>query len=324
MKFSLIPTLVAFALLSAASQAQEIMPISQEPIGGIKITRELNANVLAQRLVPSNEPRLSFVAGAGTLLSDSPATASGRYVAENLFILDPQGGIGGVSILNNYDLIESGVVLSTGDVKEYETGPNENSDNAFLYSDLPLPGQLALLQSVAPGAGFYDVSNLDVTIDSCVAQRVVIEFAYGSDEWDEFIGPGFTDIFAVFVDGSPIDYVRVNDDNFQSIVETELDGVEVRNGTPLVRFIGSVPAGQSTLTFIISDVNDEDVDSTVYLEPVRSLADYDQDGSADFFDLTEFSNDFSAGNLRADLNGDGILDQGDINIMAAESSLECP
>ncbi|MEX2964678.1 choice-of-anchor L domain-containing protein [Microbulbifer sp. TYP-18] len=297
---------------------------AQIAFGGIKVSRNTDAIMLAQRLVPSNDPRLTFVTGVGTFLTADPVASSGLYTAQNVI----NATTGEVQILNNYDLAESGVILSTGDVKEYESGPNDFYNNAYRYNTLATAAQDNLLRAAYPkdptGISFYDASQLDVTVDSCSAQRVVVEFAYGSDEWDEFNASGYTDVFAIFVDRIPVDAVIVNPINFADIRETELDGVEIRSATPLIRAIFSIPSGRSAITFMISDVNDDNVDSTVYIEPIRSLADYNQDGSADFFDISLFLNDYNESNLRADLNGDGILTEADANIIQAEFDAGCP
>lgn len=325
MRTSMMAAFGLSLVVSGVAAAQVVPTGPGQVYGGLHVTRNTNATTLAQRLVPSNDPRLTFVSGAGSFLFDSPATSSGAYVAQNLYIAGT-GTPGTIAqILNNYDIIESGVILSTGDVEEYETGQDDVDDQTYDYGSSPTAPQVALLEAAYPGSGvsFFDTTQLDVTVNSCTAQRVIFEFVYGSEEYDEYV-PGYTDMFAIFVDGVPTEAVIVNLQNFAYVAETELDGVEVRCGTPVIRAIASVPAGQSVVTFMISDVNDSIVDSTVYIEPIRSLADYNQNGVIDFSDVSDFLNDFGAEDCKADLDGDGEFTEDDANILIAEINATCP
>jgi hypothetical protein len=55
-----------------------------------------------------------------------------------------------------------------------------------------------------------------------------------------------------------------------------------------------------------------------------SIADYDQDGVLDFFDVANFVTDFNAGDLSTDLTGDGVLNFFDVSAFIVAYQAGCP
>ncbi len=55
-----------------------------------------------------------------------------------------------------------------------------------------------------------------------------------------------------------------------------------------------------------------------------SIADYDQDGVLDFFDVANFVTDFNAGDLSTDLTGDGVLNFFDVSAFIVAYQTGCP
>jgi hypothetical protein len=99
---------------------------------------------------------------------------------------------------------------------------------------------------------------------------------FGSDEYAEFVGSSFIDAFGIYLNGTNIatfagDPVNIDHPNMAFIGGTELDGIldpTSGSGDPIMLFQGLVTPGSTgnTLTFIIADSGDSQLDSTVYIE----------------------------------------------------------
>ncbi len=173
--------------------------------------------------------------------------------------------------------IGSGVVLSTGNVSDYRTGPNNALDTTTEYGSAATAAQEALLDPISGGTfQHFDVTQLDITFD--VGQSVNSIFfnvIFGSEEFDEFVGTQFIDAFGIYLNGVNIALfdglpVNVNHPNMDFINGTELDGILDPTdgaGDPIMLFESAVEAGSTgnTLTFIIGDSGDQRLDSTVFI-----------------------------------------------------------
>lgn len=295
-------TLAAFTIMFLAGAAQ----------GQITVTNNSTPASLAAAL-----------AGPGVSLS-SPALDADS-AATGIFSTGPTA--------NNYGLLGEGVVLSTGTATDYSTGPNTlsgsfpfgKSTNFGRYAN---PTQEGLLSPVTGTSNVFDVAQLDVDITTASARRVVFDVVYGTEEWSAYVG-NIVDGFAVFVGGNAFNYAltpdgavfNANNPNFPAtpIAETELNNVIAPGGTARVRFTAFVPAGTTTLNFLIGDAIDYIFDSTVYLSPLTLTcpADLNGDGVVDDADFTIFSVAYN--NLddpRGDLNGDGITNDDDFTLFA--------
>lgn len=92
--------------------------------------------------------------------------------------------------------IESGVILSSGEVKDV-VGPNSLADTS-VETGAGADADLTAL------SGFPTLDASVLTFDFEVpefAQRISMEFVFGSEEYNEFIGTEFNDVFAFFVNG---------------------------------------------------------------------------------------------------------------------------
>jgi hypothetical protein len=94
--------------------------------------------------------------------------------------------------------------------------------------------------------------------------------AFGSEEFPEFVGSEFVDAFGLYLNGTNIAFVGgqpVNIDHpcFTAFAGTELDGVLACGGNPVNTFSGAVHSGSNTLTFIIADTSDANLDTTAYI-----------------------------------------------------------
>jgi len=227
-------------------------------MGQIQVTNDNNVNSLLTALVGGN-PKLTVTNAVLSGNSDGfGALSTGTFK-----VLGP----------NNYDLGRPGIVISTGDAKAYGTGPNNFTSNSTDYGDVATPGEEALL---APLDGFgsqhFDVTRLDITFDVQDFDNISFDCVFGSEEWSEFVGLGYTDPFGLYLNGKNIAFaagkpVNIDHPNMMNVPETELDGNLVINGSPRVTFSGSVTpfSKGNTLTFILGDSTDGIYDTTVYV-----------------------------------------------------------
>ncbi len=182
--------------------------------------------------------------------------------------------------------IGSGIVLSSGDVRAYGDGVNNltNSTTNFGASAPALnttaataPRELLLDQITGGSLDHFDATQLDITFDvGAGIDRVFFNVVFGSDEFDEFVGSPFIDAFGIFLNGVNIalfngNPVNIDHPNMAFRTGTELDGLldpTGGSGNPIMLFEGLVTPGSvgNTLTFIIADSNDSQLDSTVFIE----------------------------------------------------------
>ena len=155
--------------------------------------------------------------------------------------------------------VGSGVILSSGNVSDYGDGANTAPGFTTNFGPGATGAQETLLDPIT-GGGFYhfDVTQLDLTFDvGAGVTGVFFNVVFRSDEFAEFVGSPFIDAFGIYLNG-------VNIATFA--------------GDPIKLFQGNVIGGSTgnTLTFIIADSGDTQLDSTVYIEglarPTRAAA----------------------------------------------------
>lgn len=234
---------------------------------------------------------------------------------------------------NHYKLLGKGVVLSTGRVVDYATGPNNETGHTTDFGTSPTPAENTLLLPVTGTSTNLDVVNLFSKFQvNSLSNRIVVTLVFGSEEWPEYVGQ-FNDGVGVYVNGVNIALtsddrpVNVNSVFFPStpVTETELDNVIVVNGYPTLRFAFTPKAGINYLNLIMADANDTHLDSTVYFEQFSTacFADFNLDGGVNSSDLLQFQNAFISGSLRADIDGDGNITTNDYNLFMSHYAAGC-
>lgn len=216
----------------------------------ISITAESNANALAAAITAGNTG-ISVVSSSFSGSTNSAGiytNAAGTY------------GIG------------SGIVLSSGDVNDYNTGPSTSSGTSTDFNTTATLAQAALLTQITPGFTSYDVAQLEIKFTmQANYDTVYFNVVWGSEEYNEYVGTSFKDAFGLFIDGvniAQVGGIPINVDHPQMsfLSGTELDGVLTPGGNPLLTFSQVVVgAGEHTMTFIISDTADHVLDSTAYI-----------------------------------------------------------
>lgn len=198
--------------------------------------------------------------------------------------------------------IGSGIMISTGGVANYGDGPNTVPNFTTAYGAPANPAQEALLDPITGGIfNHFDTTQIDVTFDMMPGfETVFFNVVFGSEEFDEFVGSEFIDGFGLYVNGTNVAFVdglpvNINHPEFEFAAGTELNGVlDGATGAfgPFVHTF-SAPAAPTgnTLTFIVADTSDADLDTTAYIAglggtPVPILSENPPDGSTfDFGDV---------------------------------------
>jgi len=262
--------LIAFAwlvLLLPSVHAQTSPGLTVTPLNGETVT----AATLVDELV-----------GTGVSTSNATYSDPSALQAAGLFS-------GGTDIIG----FESGVLLTTGDVANV-VGPND-SDSTGTDNE-GVPGDTDLDALAGQGAVTEDAAVLEFTFVPAET-TVTFRYAFGSDEYNEFVELGFNDVFGFFVNGATcatvpdpddpeadlpvsIDTVnggnpfggenatnpelyRNNDlDNEGGTINTELDGLTV----VLTCTADVIPNEPNQAKLAIADVSDGGWDSAVFLE----------------------------------------------------------
>jgi hypothetical protein len=177
--------------------------------------------------------------------------------------------------------IGGGVVLSSGNVNNYNSGPNTDSGTSTGYGVGATAAQETVLDTITGGGlNHFDVTELTINFDVGLdVDEIFFNLVFGSEEFPEFAGSSFIDAFGIFLNGSNETLVGgfpINIDHPDMAAQpgTELDGVLAPNGNPLLQFALSVTPGSvnNVLTFIIADSGDASLDSTVYISGFGSVA----------------------------------------------------
>ncbi len=168
--------LTALPLLAAASPASRTgrAPTPTVPGGGLAFTLETNATTLVECLL-------------GTTVPIRNATLTAADSAAGLFT-------GGAAIIG----FEGGVVLSTGTIHG-ALGPN--SEFGSEGKDNLEPGDAALDLLVDPEQT-YDACVLQFEFFTDQPRTIEFDYVFSSEEYSEFVGVGFDDVLAFFLNGT--------------------------------------------------------------------------------------------------------------------------
>jgi len=239
----------------------------------------LSVNPLAA-IPPGNPGELTIYRDTDSwyLLEALLATAPGMVV-QNVVLrshIDASGAVSSGIYVNDagtYGLGDYGIVLSSGDVGDYEDGANLSTGNTTSYGVPATTAQETLLDTVTGGWwDHWDVTELQITFDLLPGYDTIsFMVVFGSEEYPEYVGSSWIDGFGLFVNGINIatvgaDPVNINHPDMSAVVGTELDGVLAPGGDPVLVFETQLVEASTgnTLTFIISDTSDSILDSTVY------------------------------------------------------------
>jgi Ca2+-binding RTX toxin-like protein len=217
----------------------------------LSVSPEVDPQVLVDTLVGTNT---GIVVTGFTLTTPG---AAGTAVSTGVY---SAGG------LAPYGLFGDGIVLSTGDVADYGSGPNLTPDQSTAFSFNPDFSQDVLLDPITGGLNdHFDVTRLDISFDLLPGfDTLFFNTVFGSEEFPEFVPLGFFDGFGIYLNGSaPSDNiafvgglpVSIAHPDFAAVPGTELDGVLAPGGNPLLTFqafigdgVTATPLRSSSLT----------------------------------------------------------------------------
>jgi hypothetical protein len=216
----------------------------------LSVTSTNDANTLASNIL-----------GSGITISN--ATYSGAAGASGTFTGGGNIGIG------------SGIILTSGGATVAQ-GPN-NSGNATVDNG---SSGLASLNALVPGYTTYDATQLSFDFTSNGGD-LFFNYVFGSEEYNEWVGSSFNDVFAFFLDGVnialipgtsiPVAINNVNNganssfyrDNTGALgIDTQYDGLT----TVLTATALDLGAGTHHIDIAIADAGDRILDSGVMIQ----------------------------------------------------------
>ena len=176
--------------------------------------------------------------------------------------------------------LSSGVVLSTGSIFDCP-GPNSSSSSG---SSMGGPGH-PLLTTIA-GIQTYDAVQFQFSFE-VQSDQVEFQYIFASEEYNEFVGSSYNDVFAFFISGPGITGqqnialvpnttvpVAINNINLGSYWqyynnnETGLTNIQFDGYTTVLtaKKTGLIPCETYTLTLCIADAGDAILDAAVFLQ----------------------------------------------------------
>ena len=230
----------------------------------LSVTGSSNAEALA-----------NLILGSGITISN--ASFTGTTVSAGSFSGGLAAGIG----------IEQGLILTSGDIN-IAPGPNDDSGaGADFYEQLGYQGPGDSDLDAIVGADTYDATVLEFDFVSD-GGNLFFNYAFASEEYDEFVGSPFNDVFAFLLDGINIALIpgtstavainTINNgngfdpmsvpsnpelfvDNTGATFDIQYDGFT----TVLVARALNLSPGTHHIKLAVADTSDEILDSAVFI-----------------------------------------------------------
>jgi hypothetical protein len=224
---------------------------------------------------------VNSILGPGVTLVPGTATYGGSAVASGTFT---NGAVVGIA---------SGIILTSGTASD-AVGPNNNGDVAETIggggpgddttTSLGLDGDADL--DILAGYPTYDASVLEFDFQTAAQGDIIFKFVFASEEYIDYVGTQFNDVFGFFLDGVNIglvpgtsDPVTINTINpnvnaayfLQNIsvspppsapYDIEYDGFT----TVLTAEYKDLPAGTHHMKLAIADGSDSILDAAVFIQ----------------------------------------------------------
>lgn len=176
---------ILFATMMIAS-VFGVMPVAGERVGTTSIPKvQSNGGLVTTDL---NPPALTPTDLANMLVGTGVSISNVQYSGVNTAAGTFSGGAG---ILG----IESGIVLSTGKISDV-VGPNTADATT---TDNGQPGD-SDLDSLIPGYTTFDATVLEFDFVP-TTDVVTFEYVFGSEEYNEYVGSPFNNVFGFFING---------------------------------------------------------------------------------------------------------------------------
>ena len=176
--------------------------------------------------------------------------------------------------------VNSGVILSTGNIFD-AIGPNNSTETSTSFGG---PGNSLLSQ--LSGEETHDATVLQFDFD-VQSDEIEFNFIFLSEEYNEWVGSGFNDVFAFYISGpgidgeenlavvpgttTPVTINEINNDSFWQFFHDNTNGntnIEFDGFTTLMtaKKTGLQSCSTYTLKLMIADAGDDQLDAAVLLQ----------------------------------------------------------
>lgn len=312
---------MAAAVLAAAAQADVVT------------TPTTDGTALAAALQPANLRIISV-----EVVNGLPA----QFGTYSNFSLAPIT-IGDGVVLGSGDISSLGPLVETQDPSYDPASPPARVVNAMgsgTTKEFSMYGSTT--GAIANFSTAWDVAAIKVTFELPVETNVKFDFIFGSVEFPYYTS-SFTDAFLVFLDGfGPMDQVCYDANgsaiqvgqSFANLVTTADRNTAFSSPHGLIKSLTTttpvMEAGEHVLWFEVADVNDEILDSAVFITNLRAEAgnegtdetggggceaDFDADDFVGASDLATLLADWGGSDF--DLDGDNLVGGSDLALMLA-------
>ena len=234
----------------------------QSAFGQLNVTPDNNANDLANTIL-----------GSGITLNST--SYSGAAGAVGTFTGGTSTGLG----------FDTGIILTTGSATGAE-GPNNSASFSVANGT---PGS-TILSGLIGGATTFDAATLTINISVATSGQVFFNYVFGSEEYNEYVGSQYNDVFGFFLDGTapannialipgtttPVSINNVNNGVNSAYYRDNSAGGAGGSGGPFnLQYDGlttvltvdaDLTAGEHTITLAIADTGDELYDSGVFIQ----------------------------------------------------------
>ncbi len=174
--------------------------------------------------------------------------------------------------------IESGILITSGAAMNVNGTANTADD---ITTDNNAPGA-AFLDALVPGYTTHDAAYLTLTFTTAGGD-LFFNYVFGSDEYNEYVGSSFNDVFGFFLDGQAVanNIARLPDGTAVAINNVNLGqnaGLynNNENGAYPFEYDGftgvltasalDLASGEHTIMLAIADSGDEILDSGVFIQ----------------------------------------------------------
>ena len=175
--------------------------------------------------------------------------------------------------------IEDGIIMSTGKIID-ALPPNISGRTS---TNLHLDG-CDECDSLADGYDTYDAAVLEIVFDAAVVcSTITFDFIFGSEEYPEYVGTPYNDVFGAYLNGVQVAFdpdnnpITINGGFFTSgyVVVPPDNGMEFDGSTFKLRTTATVVPGSTgnILRLVICDASDHVWDSGVLLAALEGSGD---------------------------------------------------
>lgn len=244
----------------------------------------------------------------------------------NISYIGTNGTIGFFSNGSTIVGISQGVVLSTGEIHN-AIGPNTVS---FITHQNFLPGDPDLT-ALVPGYYTYDATVLEFDFKP-TTNVIQIQYVFSSDEYNEYVGTSYNDVFGFFVNGKNIaklpdsTNVSINNVNlgkhptyyrnnyaWPGPINTEMDGLT----TVITSMVSVQPNKLNHIKIAIADAGDNRYDSNVFIK-VDSMAPYT---GPVIYTIAPAAGTVGTNNIKVTINGDNFYPNTSFTLKQGKSAL---